>query len=195
MKRKPMNRTLLAVMLAASAGLGAGCAFGDDDDRGYGERRWNWFGMARGSDIRPVDNPLYRDECGACHFAYQPGLLPARSWEAIMTNLDDHFGENAELDAATQDELTRYLVQYAADRDDYGRSRGFAASVARGDAPLRVTETRYFRGKHDEVPLRLVEGNPDVGSFSNCAACHQGAAEGSYDEHQVRIPGVGRWDD
>lgn len=32
-------------------------------------------------------------------------------------------------------------------------------------------------------------------SFSNCNACHQGAEAGVYNEHRVRIPGVGRWDD
>jgi len=32
-------------------------------------------------------------------------------------------------------------------------------------------------------------------SFSNRNACHQGAEAGVYNEHRVRIPGVGRWDD
>jgi len=40
-----------------------------------------------------------------------------------------------------------------------------------------------------------VKDNPEVGSFSRCDACHTGAAKGSYDEHGVRIPGFGRWED
>jgi hypothetical protein len=61
--------------------------------------------------------------------------------------------------------------------------------------PPRITQTRYFLRKHDEVPMRLVSGNPEIGSFSNCQACHVGAAKGSFDEDDVRIPGVGRWED
>jgi hypothetical protein len=61
--------------------------------------------------------------------------------------------------------------------------------------PPRITQTRYFLRKHDEVPMRLVSGNPKIGSFSNCQACHVGAARGDFDEDDVRIPGVGRWED
>ena len=48
------------------------------------------------SGASAMNNPLYKQECGSCHFAYPPSFLPARSWEKIMKNLSDHFGENAE---------------------------------------------------------------------------------------------------
>jgi hypothetical protein len=41
----------------------------------------------------------------------------------------------------------------------------------------------------------LVEDNPQVGSFSNCTACHERAEAGSYDEDEVRIAGYGHWED
>jgi len=34
-----------------------------------------------------------------------------------------------------------------------------------------------------------------VGSFARCEACHRGAEQGDFDEHGVRIPGHGNWDD
>ncbi len=145
-------------------------------------------------DVAPVQSATYQEECGACHFAYQPGLLPAASWDRIMDGLADHFGENAELDQETADQLRAYLIANAADRVGTGRSPGIANSL-RGNAPLRFTETTYFRRQHHELPTRVVQGNPEVGSFSRCDACHSSASEGSYDEHGVRIPGFGRWDD
>ena len=27
---------------------------------------------------------FYKNECGACHMAYQPGLLPTASWTRVM---------------------------------------------------------------------------------------------------------------
>jgi hypothetical protein len=34
-----------------------------------------------------------------------------------------------------------------------------------------------------------------VKSFANCNACHTRAAEGSFRERDIRIPGAGKWDD
>ncbi len=187
-----MNRHWLAAIVGSGLlVLGAGSVMGDD-----GEERGRWFGWGGPrADVQPARDELYQEECGACHFAYQPGLLPARSWEALMGGLADHFGENAELGPELQGQLTRYLKTNAADVVDYGRSPGIARSVSPGKMPLRISETRYFLGKHDEIPARFVKTNSDVRSFSNCNACHTRADEGVYNEHEVRIPGVGRWED
>jgi hypothetical protein len=67
--------------------------------------------------------------------------------------------------------------------------------VPDGKTPLRISELRYIQGKHDELPARLVRGNPEVASLGSCSACHTRAAAGVFDEHSVRIPGYGNWDD
>lgn len=169
-----------------------GIAVGDDDYEEHGFKRW--FGE-RSLDVAPVKSDRYKAECSSCHFAYQPGLLPARSWKKLMIGLEDHFGDNAELDADDHKAILNYLITNAADHSDYKRSRKFANSIGKNEAPLRITDTLYFKRKHDEVPARMVTGNKEVGSFSNCAACHRNAESGSYDEHQIRIPGYGHWDD
>lgn len=189
---------ILLITLAMTVGLAgiSGVVLSDDDrerDEGNG-----WGGQLLKKsrlDVAPVDNASYKEECGSCHFPYQPGLLPARSWQRVMTGLADHFGENAELDAADAQRLTTYLVENAADKSSYKRSLGIVRSLQKDDAPLRISETRYFRRKHHELPARLVQDNPKVRSFSNCELCHTQAAQGSYNEHQVKIPGVRRWDD
>ena len=45
-----------------------------------------------------VTDAKYQSECGACHFAYLPGMLPARSWDALLTKSNEHFGETLSLD-------------------------------------------------------------------------------------------------
>ncbi len=157
----------------------------EDDDR-WGQSRL---------DVAPVDNVFYKEECGSCHFPYQPGLLPARSWQRMMGGLEDHFGENAELDDIDAQQVMGYLVENAADTSDYKRSRGISRSLGKNDVPLRVSTTRYFQRKHDELSERMVKGNSEVRSFSNCELCHTRAAQGSYNEHQVKIPGYADWDD
>ena len=48
----------------------------------------------------------------------------------------------------------------------------------------------------DEIPDKVM--NRKTGeqlSFSNCASCHKRALQGSYNEHEIDVPGIGRWDD
>ena len=60
----------------------------------------------------PAD-PAYKAECGSCHVPYPPGLLPASSWQQLMSRLDKHFGSDASLDAKLHAEISRYLAAHA----------------------------------------------------------------------------------
>lgn len=181
-----MRKTTTLLLIAATATAFIGLATADDDD----QRPWR-----SSSDVAPVSDPAYQRECGECHLAYPPGLLPARSWQAIMNGLEDHFGDNAGLDAETQRQLLDYLTQNSADHADYPRSRKIARQLAAGDTPLRISELPFFRREHDELSPAMVRDNPEVGSFSHCAACHRQAERGSFREREIDIPGYGRWDD
>ncbi len=145
--------------------------------------------------ITPVKNSQYSEECGSCHFAYQPGLLPARSWQQLMVNLEDHFGDNAELETDSQTSLTDYLVSNAADVSREPLSIKLIRRLPKNKVPLRITDMPYLKHEHDEVPKKMVTGNPKVNSFSYCDKCHTRADTGSYSEDDIRIPGYGRWDD
>lgn len=186
--------SIVAVGLVASGTLRA-----DDDDEGeeheYEEHeirgRVTGDRGGRGDVLRelaPVTaNAKWKTECMSCHMLYHPGLLPERSWKKIMAGLDQHFGENASLDAKSQKEITDFLIANAADRSASRRSRKIAASIPAGETPIRITETRYFQYKHDELRASVWK-LPKVGSKANCVACHQGAEKGYFNEHQVRIP-------
>jgi hypothetical protein len=187
-----MKNWIIGGLIFATGIAATGLVIGGSDEREEDEG-YSRFGISR-QDIAPVKFALYQQECGSCHFAYQPGLLPAASWQRIMSGLEEHFGENAELDAGTSAQLSNYLVANAADRVSEGRSLRIAGSL-RGEVPLRITDTVYFARHHDEINPRMVKNNPDIGSFSRCDVCHTGANSGIYDEDHVRIPGLGRWED
>jgi hypothetical protein len=69
-------------------------------------------------DVAPVMNATYGQECGSCHMAYQPGLLPALDWARIMgpDALADHYGDDASLSDALRGEIASYLVANSADQ-------------------------------------------------------------------------------
>ncbi len=205
-----MKQTLIIIVLSilSIASIGAVMSSSewgepDDDDRyeheyesadrPYGFFQGGWLGSR--ADVHPVENESYRAECGSCHFAYQPGLLPQHAWERIMGSLQEHYGDDASLDGKQAAEIRSYLINNAADRTSQSRSHAIAERSGDQDTLPRITETSYFKREHYEIPARFVQANTDVGSFSNCQACHRSAETGVYNEHQVVIPGVGRWDD
>jgi mono/diheme cytochrome c family protein len=156
-----------------------------------------WFTPKRLKEVDRVTNERYAEECSACHFAYQPGLLPARSWKKLLDSkaLADHFGENAELGEEVRLEIEKYAVANAADESNYKRSRKLMASIPNKSTPLRITETPYIKEKHSEIPKELIAGNPQVKSLSNCNHCHTRADKGVFDDDTVYIKGHGSWDD
>jgi hypothetical protein len=129
------------------------------------------------ADAADLDEQAWREECSACHIAYPARFLPAASWHEIMRTLDNHFGIDASVDAATAEKISRYLA--AAARP--------ASRTQAEPPPLRITETRWFMHEHDEV-LAKQWRNPKVKSAANCGACHQDAEAGRFSERSLNIP-------
>ncbi len=127
----------------------------------------------------PVTDDTTQKECSACHTAYAPVFLPARSWTAIMSDLANHFGEDASLPADKQAIILAYLVANAAD-SDVGNKR-IMRGIAPDATPLRITELPWWKRAHDEVSSKRFTSDK-VKSASNCIACHTTADKGNYYE-------------
>lgn len=145
-------------------------------------------GDGGGDDLTPrLANKNWQQECSSCHLAYPPALLPKASWRRVMTGLDEHFGENASLDPATQADILRFLETYAADSGSSRIGDKVMRGLAKDAAPLRITQTPWFVREHDDV-ARATWSRKSIGSAANCAACHRQAERGVFDEDTVKIP-------
>lgn len=174
-----MNYLLRGISVLATVGVASLLAFSLPSGEAHGDG---------GNDVMPkLANKNWQQECASCHIAYSPALLPQASWKKLMTGLDSHFGENASLDPATQADILRFLEINAADTGSSQIGHRVMQGMNAKDAPLRITETRWFVRKHDEV-ARSTWSRKSVGSAANCAACHQKADQGRFDEHAIRIP-------
>src|SRR5690606_35621745 len=94
-----MKQPILRALLATACGLCTlGAAFADS-----------------GRAMPRTVPTAYPQECASCHVAYPPGMLPARSWQRLMSGLDHHYGTDASIDAATVTQLSTWLQAHAAD--------------------------------------------------------------------------------
>jgi len=130
-----------------------------------------------GHESFSATNAKWKAECGSCHVAYPAKLLPAAAWKSLMGGLDKHFGTDASIDAAASTEILAFLEKNASGRLPESSAKPI----------LRITETRWFQSKHDEVPTHLWK-DPRVKTAANCAACHTKAETGDFNEHNVRLP-------
>jgi cytochrome b len=138
-----------------------------------------------------ADDPLWRQECGSCHLAFHPNLLPARSWSLILAGQGQHFGTDLALDAPTVAALRAFLARNAAENSPTEAAFKINRSIPADATPLRITETPYWVGKHRGI--RSTDWQlPLVRIKSNCAACHLDAAAGTFEDAAMRIPRPGR---
>lgn len=209
-RKKVKKRTKLTICLASILLISSGALYlaeaddnhkakkwyqrvfaNDDHKGGRGQHRERKRERHRDDDhhesyLKPVNNLTYKEECGACHFVYQPELLPSASWMKILANLDDHFGEAVELDDDSKRVISDYLKSNAAENS----SAKVAVKIMRSlgnQVPLRITDIPSFRKKHHEISPDVVR-RKSIGSLSNCSACHATAESGIYDDDNVIIP-------
>ena len=135
--------------------------------------------LAQGTKFPPITDKTTLTECSACHLAFPPQLLPARSWQALLGNLGSHFGQSATLAAQDQATVLAYLKAHAGDAPGTPGGATYLKGLQASTTPLRITETPYWKRWHGEVSkARFAQ----VKSPANCEACHKGAAKGQFTE-------------
>jgi cytochrome b len=170
---RPASPVVAAVLLAALIGTGVGIL--------------QWLSrLPPPSGLRVIaENATYRKECGACHYAFNPSLLPAASWAGLMTGLREHFGEDASLGDATTRNLATWLVSNAAETFDTESANRFREVAP--DDPFRITAVPYWVRKHAGIAPEVF-ARTSVRGKTNCHACHRDARSGRYDDQAIAIP-------
>ena len=115
-------------------------------------------------DFAPIE-PTTKAECSACHNAYPAELLPAASWNQILDNLSNHFGEDASLKPDQVATIRAYLTKHAMQS---------ANGVDMANPPIRITEFPWYTRIHGKRLAARAKANPAIGTLSNCAGCHDG---------------------
>lgn len=131
---------------------------------------------------------VYKKECSTCHMAFPPNVLPAESWQAIMSDLKDHFGDDASLDELTRKEVEAFLIKNSAENSTEEASFKLLRSIEdKNNPPIRITEIAYWKKKHKDIKPDVYE-HKSITSRINCSACHKWAEYGSFEDSDIRIP-------
>jgi cytochrome b len=131
-------------------------------------------------------DPEFAVQCGSCHLAFPPSLVPAATWNAILDRMDAHFGENTGLPPDMIARLRVYLDANAAGHWDTLPSWRLRTPDPGGS--LRITATPGWRRIHRGIPAATFAA-PPIFSRSACEACHADAATGLFAPQEIAVPG------
>jgi hypothetical protein len=174
---------ILAPLLTATA-LASANAFAIDDR--FDPAKYDKGGFA------PVTDEAYAKECGSCHFTYLPGMLPERSWQKIMANTNQHFGESLSLSPDAGKRIEAYLTANASDRSAYRGAELMLWELPKDTTPTRVTMLPIMRHRHVIINKLIRDTNTPVKKLTNCDACHENASTGSFAYDHIVVPGVSK---
>lgn len=135
-----------------------------------------------------AEHKAFHDECIACHTLYPPFLLPEKSWEVMMADLENHFGDDASLDEEVRVSVLEYLLDNAAESST--RESAFKASESLRDSNETViayTATSYWKKRHKEMDDTLFKSEK-IKSRANCKACHLNIEKGIIEDEFIRVP-------
>jgi len=147
--------------------------------------------LAHGVKMKPLANEAIQKSCTECHFVYQAGFLPKRSWERLFSDesLKDHFGEEIVMEESIREEFLKYYLAYASDVGTSKSAKKINRSINLNTTPMRISTSEFAKDKHQDLDKKMFKA-PKIESAANCVACHRDdAKKGIYDEDEVDVPG------
>lgn len=136
------------------------------------------------------EHALFENECKSCHTLYPPYLLPKESWVKMMGDLENHFGDDASLDAQDTASIREYLVKNAAESSTKESAFKILKSLKNKET-MAITKTPYWIKRHEEIDKDIF-ASKEVKAKSNCKACHQNIEQGLLNDKDIKIPEIAK---
>ncbi len=110
--------------------------------------------------------------------------MPKKSWELIMSDLENHFGDDASLDLETNKNILAFLVQNSAETSTTEASFKFLQSIKNQDI-IALSKTTFWEKTHKDIPKEIFD-NEKIKSKANCKACHSDIEKGLIEDENIK---------
>jgi hypothetical protein len=126
---------------------------------------WGWQIGAQEGDLSKyrVGAQLYVENCGTCHIALPPEVMPTQTWQVLLQD-PNHYG--AQLQNLPQGVLLEAVWEFMR---DFSRAKASTELT-----PYRLSQSRYFRALHPGVEF------PTGIRPTGCIDCHPKANVGDF---------------
>lgn len=164
-QKSPVIVLLLLIFTSLCLGWGMELALGSNSKP---DLRAQVIATVTGTvDIVPeryrLGQQLYLENCGSCHVALPPEVMPTDTWRQLLLDLNEHYGNSVEpILRPSLLAMWSYIRQF---------SRPLKEKEA---TPYRLTQSRYFKALHPQVKF------PETVRPSTCVSCHPGVPQYDY---------------
>ena len=113
-----------------------------------------------------------------------PNILPKKSWELIMSDLENHFGDDASIDEGTNRNILAFLVKNSAEESTMQASWNFLNSIEDKDI-IAPSQTAFWKKTHKDISKEIFD-HEKVKSKANCKACHTDIEKGLIENENIK---------
>lgn len=131
-------------------------------------------------------NEDFESECGSCHITYPPYLLPKKSWEIMMSDLENHFGDDASIDKETNFIISKFLEKRSAENSTKEAAFKILHTLKNTNT-IAISKTPYWEKRHKEIDEKVFL-DKKIKSKANCNACHKDIEYGLIENNLIKIP-------
>lgn len=126
---------------------------------------------------------MYKKECGSCHIAYVPYLLPQNAWQKIMGDLENHFGDDASLQKHDEKQIFSFLSKHSLEYFD----TKFRSKIKKEDRDkIIISEHVFYQKAHEKISHKVFKSK-EIKSKANCQNCHSDAEEGTFQKNKINF--------
>ena len=102
-----------------------------------------------------------------------------------MSDLENHFGDDASIDKATNHSILAFLKQNSAENSTHQAALGILKSLKDDNGTIAITKTPFWKKRHEKVSKDLFVSK-EVKSRANCKACHADIQNGLIENDLIK---------
>lgn len=101
-----------------------------------------------------------------------------------MSDLENHFGDDASLDQEDTQNILNFLLENSAENSTKEYSVKVLNSIKNKDI-IAITQTPFWKKEHRDIPKEIFE-KKQVKSKANCKACHIDIEKGLIEDDKIK---------
>lgn len=113
-----------------------------------------------------------------------PQALPKHSWVSLMSDLENHFGDDASLNEEDHQNILSFLLANSAETSTKEYSVKILDSIGNNDI-IAISQTNFWKNEHKKIPQTVFE-HKEIKSKANCKACHSDIEKGLIEDDKIK---------
>ncbi|WP_267285197.1 cytochrome C [Halarcobacter ebronensis] len=101
-----------------------------------------------------------------------------------MSDLKNHFGDDASLKEEDRENILYFLLENSAENSTKEISVKVLNSIENKDI-IAITQTPFWKNEHKNIKKEVFE-HPQIKSKANCKACHSDIEKGLIEDEKIK---------